>query len=342
MKHIISLAVALLLLASSIQAFSVGGLREAIKQLKGSSSAAVVNNKPIIGIFAQPSGHTLKPFGDKYIAASYVKYIESAGARVVPIPYDLSQSELRTLFESLNGALFPGGGTDLTNNDGSWTPYLKSLGMFVKWSMEAYDQNQDYFPIWGTCLGMQSITIILSNDPFILGTGFDSYNISMPLNFTNSLPDTQRLSRIFNSCPYSNMNTLATKAVTLNNHHDGVDVATWFKNDKLTSENLLISTNKDRKGREFISLFENKRYPIYASQFHPEKIAFEWCHEDIDHSFDSLVANQYFGQFLVNEARKSMHQFKTEQDELKALIYNYTPTYTYPVEPDFVQCYFFN
>ena len=198
--------------------------------IEGSSSAGTVNNKPIIGIFAQPSGHALKPFGDKYIAASYVKYIESAGARVVPIPYDLSQSELRTLFESLNGALFPGG-TDLTNNDGSWTPYLKSLGLFVKWSMEAYDQNQDYFPIWGTCLGMQSITIILSNDPFILGTGFDSYNISMPFNFTNSLPDTQRLSRVFNSCPYSNMNTLATKAVTLNNHHDGVDVATWFKND---------------------------------------------------------------------------------------------------------------
>jgi hypothetical protein len=45
----------------------------------------------------------------QYIAASYVKYIESAGARAVPISYNANQSHLDFLFASLDGFLFPGG-----------------------------------------------------------------------------------------------------------------------------------------------------------------------------------------------------------------------------------------
>ncbi|KAF0974257.1 hypothetical protein FDP41_006867 [Naegleria fowleri] len=316
-----------------LYAFPIGSLT--------ARKAPTLNDRPIIGIMAQPTGSALSRFGKTYIAASYVKWIESGGARVVPIPYNLPESELRRLFESLNGVVFPGGGTDLTNDDGSWTPYLKSLGLFVNWSIQSFNNGGDYFPIWGTCLGMQSLSIILSGNPYILEGGFDSYNISMPLNFTHSIPETRQISRIFNTCPLTYMTTLSTKAVTLNNHHYGVPISNWNSNQKINTENNLLATNRDRKGREFVSLFENKRYPFFASQFHPEKIAFEWCHEDIDHSYDSLLANQYFSQFFVNECRKSQHKFKTESDELKALIYNYTPVYTYPVEPDFAQCYFF-
>ena len=45
----------------------------------------------------------------QYVAASYVKYIESAGARGVPISYNANQSHLDFLFASLDGFLFPGG-----------------------------------------------------------------------------------------------------------------------------------------------------------------------------------------------------------------------------------------
>ena len=38
-----------------------------------------------------------------------MKYIESAGARVVPISYNANQSHLDFLFASLDGFLFPGG-----------------------------------------------------------------------------------------------------------------------------------------------------------------------------------------------------------------------------------------
>lgn len=41
-----------------------------------------LNLRPIIGILSEPSDSS---HGNAYIAASYIKYIESAGGRAVPI-----------------------------------------------------------------------------------------------------------------------------------------------------------------------------------------------------------------------------------------------------------------
>lgn len=51
------------------------------------------NNRVLIGILSQPSD----PAGrdESYIAASYVKFVESAGARVVPFLHDMSKREIK-------------------------------------------------------------------------------------------------------------------------------------------------------------------------------------------------------------------------------------------------------
>ena len=38
--------------------------------------------------------------------------------------------------------------------------------------------------------------------------------------------------------------------------------------------------NKDRKGKSFVSTMEAKTVPVYATQWHPEKNAFEWGEQD--------------------------------------------------------------
>jgi len=45
-----------------------------------------------------------------FIPASYVKYLEMAGARVVPIYYDAPKEYYDNLLTKLNGVLFTGGG----------------------------------------------------------------------------------------------------------------------------------------------------------------------------------------------------------------------------------------
>ena len=104
------------------------------------------NNYPIIGVFTQPSNSNQGSCnGDcLYLAASYVKYIEAAGARVVPINYYASTSELDNLFSSLNGFLFVGGGA----------PFPASAQYVFDKTVKAND-NGDYSPLWGTCMGFQ-------------------------------------------------------------------------------------------------------------------------------------------------------------------------------------------
>jgi len=51
-----------------------------------------LNLRPLIGIVSQ--GGEPAPDGSSYIAASYVKFVEAAGARAVPILHDMSREEV--------------------------------------------------------------------------------------------------------------------------------------------------------------------------------------------------------------------------------------------------------
>lgn len=60
-------------------------------------------SKPHSGVLAQGSSSSIKKYGSSYIAASYIKYLESAGARVVPILVNQTDEYYGNIFKSLNG-----------------------------------------------------------------------------------------------------------------------------------------------------------------------------------------------------------------------------------------------
>jgi len=301
-----------------------------------SSAAAPINNRPVIGILAQPV-HESSPTTNSYIAASYVKFIEGAGARVVPIPFDLPKKDLESLALQLNGVLFPGGGVDLNQS-----PYQRVMEFFLNYSMS----SGVYFPVWATCLGFEGVAIAVAGQYSILHSGFNSWNVSMPLEFYPNADTVRRESRLFGktSMPSEEMfQSFQREALTLNNHHAGVRVSDWLANQNLQKVFRVLSINKDRAGQSFVSTIEAYNYPIYASQWHPEKVSYEWwSEEDINHSYTSLLANQHMANFFVNECRRNNNQFSNNNDLVNRwLIYNYPPTYTFNEEPDFVQMYYF-
>jgi len=73
------------------------------------------NKKPVIGILTQPSSwvNIYDSEDYSYLASSYVKSLESAGAKIVPIKYDMPFKNLTLIFANINGLFIPGGGTDL-------------------------------------------------------------------------------------------------------------------------------------------------------------------------------------------------------------------------------------
>lgn len=299
--------------------------------------ASSLNDWPIIGIFAQPSTSTEGNCNGncQYIAASYVKYIEASGARVVPINFYSTNEQLDDIFNKVNGFFFPGGGSS----------FPKSAQYIFDKTVTA-NKAGDFSPLWGTCMGFQWLLLACSKDMNILDPSsgqMDAYNYSIPLDFTN----TATSSKLFQPTEI-NMNMmkiLATENVTMNNHHYGIWTDHFKSTSSLSSFFNLISTNKDRNGNEFVSTIESFDYPIFGSQWHPEKNNFEWGktngipNEAINHSPHAVLASQYAADFFVNQARLSTHKYANSNEEDAALIDNYPVSKT---TGSFMQTYFFH
>ncbi|XP_051757273.1 gamma-glutamyl hydrolase [Ctenopharyngodon idella] len=285
------------------------------------------NDRPIIGVLAQDV-FLPQPHRNSYIAASYVKFQESAGARVVPLMINKTDDEYTRLFKSINGVLFPGGGASLKSSG-----YSKAAAIFYRLALEA-NSNGDYFPVWGTCLGFELLTLLTSGKLLLSHT--NTSGIALPLNFTDDVRD----SRLFKDFPEDLMESLASDPLTENSHQWSVTTENFTKSKKLKNFYRVLSTNTDGQN-EFVSTMEAYDFPIYATQWHPEKNAFEWTRPYIPHTPSAVKTTFYTASFFVNEARKSFHSFASVEEEEKALIYNYKPEYT-GTQSVFEQIYYFD
>ncbi|XP_056318171.1 gamma-glutamyl hydrolase [Danio aesculapii] len=285
------------------------------------------NERPIIGVLAQDVFDP-KPQRNSYIAASYIKFLESAGARVVPVMINKSEDDYTRLFKSINGVLFPGGGVSLESSG-----YSKAAGIFYRLALEA-SLNGDYFPVWGTCLGFELLTLLTSGELLLSHT--NTSGIALPLDFTEDVKG----SRLFKEFPEELMKSLATEPLTENSHQWSITTENFTANEKLKKFYRVLSTNTDGQNK-FVSTMEAYNFPIYATQWHPEKNAFEWTRPYIPHTPSAIKTTFYMANFFVNEARKNFHSFASTEEEEKALIYNYKPEYT-GIQSAFEQTYFFN
>ena len=82
---------------------------------------SIRNERPIIGILSQDLSSEDRASLDNstytsYISASYVKFVESGGARVVPILINQPDDYYQMIFRSTNGLLIPGGAQDFDDS----------------------------------------------------------------------------------------------------------------------------------------------------------------------------------------------------------------------------------
>ncbi|XP_023936690.1 gamma-glutamyl hydrolase A isoform X2 [Bicyclus anynana] len=299
----------------------------------------VLNDRPIIGVLSQETSlHLHSKFPEEnytsYIASSYVKDVEKSGARVVPILIGKPRSYYRDIMGNINGVLFPGGATHFNQSNG----YADAAQHIFEMAQKLNDAG-DYFPIFGVCLGFELLVILAS------GRGLNENRIpcrsyeNLPLHFTQDF----RKSKMFHDAPRDIIDILKNKNVTVNVHRYCI-VDENLSSHNLTKawRNLQTSYSNDENGVRFVASIENKRYPFYGVQFHPEKSSFEWkSSKTYTHSFDAVRANRYFMDFFVNECRKSQRAFANTAEENAKLIYNYEPRFTGALGSSYHQCYMF-
>ena len=293
------------------------------------------NDRPIIGIFAQPSDFIQQYPADQFsfIPSSYVKYVESAGARAVPFPYDLPHDQMKKLFNSLNGLIFPGGNALWDGND----PYSKMnkitlAGQYLlKLAIEA-NENGDYFPVWGTCLGYELLAVSVSKNRSIFKR-FNSKNHLLKLEFVS------KESRIFENFEPRLKNHSENVETLYFNHDFGIAPKDFILDPILSKAFFISSIAHTANGTALVASIEGKKYPFYGIQFHPEKSPFEWRRDlNASHTMEAVEISQELGSFFVNEAKKSFHSFGSEKEADNYTIYNYSPV---RVNSSFMECYFF-
>lgn len=285
------------------------------------------NERPIIGILSEEYSQGVN---ETFIAASYVKFVEAGGARVVNIRLDRQQKAPLGTLDSINGVLFPGGSVSITDSE-----YAKLGKVIFQYAKEANDKG-DYFPIWGTCLGFELLASLLVPGRDLL-VNCTAYELALPLNITTGATE----GRLFSDLPTDVYQALLNKNVTANFHHRCL-TPQMVKDSGLDEFINVLSTNYDANGLEFVSTFEVKNYPFYGVQWHPEKIPWEWTTaKRIPHSSEGVRVTQHFANFFVNEAKKSNHSYSKPSREIVELIYNVNPTYTGKNGSDFEQLYIF-
>ena len=173
----------------------------------------------------------------------------------------------------------------------------------------------------------EELLIAGANSTSVLDVGFDSEDLTLALELTGAASD----SKFFKAMPDNLKKIVTTEKVTYNNHECGITPEHFANNAKLTAFYNVLSTNKDKKGVAFVSTMEAKNYPIFGTQWHPEKIMLfvfsyhsiivivtvmvtflllfsEWkTGTEIDHGFDSVELNSWTARFFVNECRQSLY-----------------------------------
>jgi len=284
---------------------------------------------PVVGVLSQPRfKNATGEVAEYYIAASYIKWLESAGARSIPIPYDAPQNLVDDLFGQVQGILFPGGGSDVP-------PAAQRLWDLAQ---EANLREPGSMPVWGTCLGFEYL-VILSSDQgsSIMERGFDAENISLPLHFVDHLPESK--SRLY---PTTRIREIAaTEAVAMNNHQQGIEPSAFYADGGLTETFFISTTNMDRVGREFVSSIESldpDRFPYFGVQFHPEKNPFEYAtYPSTDIPFEHINHSPTAIEFSLSLAQLFVHLVRSaSQSSNDPHIYNkpdlYPPVYKYPIK----------
>jgi gamma-glutamyl hydrolase len=262
-----------------------------------------------------------------YIAGSYVKWLELAGVRSIPIPWDADEDLVDELFYQVDGVLLPGGASKL--------PIAAQRIWNLTLAAHHHADAGDYypFPLWGTCQGYEYIIQLAATDPTVMRKGFDAENLSLALELQNGADES-----FLYGDPFIRT-IVTTENVTFNAHAQGVSPIDFLDDLGLTEMFVISSINHDRRQQQFVSTIEPRdprRHPIYGVQYHPEKNAFEYGtvngtnkpYQDINHSnngvYFSVSVAQFFGR-LVQQFASSPNSYRHNyaDHDRHPLIYSY-------------------
>ena len=275
----------------------------------------ISSKKPVIGMYG-----LVEPISDynKYtkeaIDGGFVRWMEASGAEIVVIHIWYSHEQIISLLNQINGVLFSAGPRRPLKLDEPWEQNAKFVFDYAK---------NNGIPIWGTCLGMQMITIFMSDGNKNFMEKYDNIGLKN-VELTKEAKDSKMLS-LFKK---NDLDNLKNSKTSYHIHKHGISPEVFFSNKNLVDNYDILGYGYDSNGKKFVNIIESKKgkkHKVYGTQFHPEKNPFErgnWFKEK--NPMDALRRSQLMVMKFIEEARNNGNKFINEEERNK---YTFINTY---------------
>jgi len=283
-----------------------------------------VKDSPVIAILTIPNTFSKYKRTHSYLPNSYVKWIEMSGGRVVPVQYDLPTNLIKSILGQCNGVLFIGGQVDHNIISREYHDFIQTVKTIVT-HLRAENDKGNYYPIFSICLGFELLSM-LSNNPDMHQLEHN-YNKHLGISQVEGrnymaknifLKGNSRISKIFSKREKAYQ---ARTPVVFENHSLGfLPNAPYMKQYGKQWDIVAVTPENKRSPRKYINMIEYKKYPFYGTQFHPEKVIYEWLVPEIVHSKVARSISKRLSAFFVDECRKNQNILYSRS----LLIYNYT------------------
>lgn len=277
-------------------------------------SVPLEHKPPLIGVLMQnattgledqyPDPHTLYTF----VPSSYVELVQGAGGLPVLIPFDLPVKRFQAILNLLDGVLLPGGGTDLVDSKGELSEYQLACNKVIQHSKDKFDKEGINFPVFGICLGFQNIFLAFGKSSILRTTYFDDKSVNHPI-----LVDEKEFAkaRFFSQIPKEINDKVYGIGTMYYWHLDGIKSEDLEKEEHQDIHKELIFPAHSYTGElhdklKFVALTEHRKYPIWGTQYHPEKTLHETGkkHHFLDRSKFSTKYTQGLARNFIDLARE--------------------------------------
>ena len=277
-------------------------------------------NKPTIGILTKPCKEELPTVEcGGMLEARYIRWVEQAGGRAIPIHYDATEEQIDYIMDRINGVFFTGGGNDLFDNNGHLLPY-SITGLYIMNHVLLQNSKGKFMPLWGTCLGFELISVLISNSTKILSYCPDRQCI----DYATTIQFAQLNTKLFSLFSEEEIRDLENIDLNYNWHSFMVTPETWESSQLLTGFFDIVAYSYSKNGTyKYVSAFQGKFYPFYGLQWHPEYNNFDFNPgKNIVRTELSGRVSQIFANIFLDRSRQSNNQFE-EGEEVNYDMSNY-------------------
>jgi len=283
--------------------------RKVIERISNRLDKSIKQKIITIGVITAPYLSSADAYITSYMAASYVKWIETAGALIVPLQFDLPKPVLQGLLKQLNGIVLIGGGIDTkkTHTHKQFIVFEETLNYILNYV--TYQNNiGNYYPVWCTCMSFELAAIFKTTKSILTKQDrIDKYLTREgkyggdTLQWTNS---PSKLKQLFNQDEIQEMNK---KLSVFYAHTLSIKFDSPFTKKFSKIANIVATGISEKEKMKYVAAYEFKGVPIYGVQFHPEKPPFEYVNDGlrVPKTEIAIKLSTRFARFFINECKQN-------------------------------------